>query len=152
MEETIQTKSIEETQSFAKIFAKKLHGGDVVLLYGNLGAGKTTFVQGLANGLGIEKRIISPTFIIMRTYEIQGKSNRSADGANAKTFYHVDLYRLKQESEIENIGLVDLMGKDDGIVVIEWPERLGGLLPKNAWEIYFETVGENERKVIVQQN
>jgi tRNA threonylcarbamoyladenosine biosynthesis protein TsaE len=66
----VHTNSAEETQHAGKTFAKKLHGGDVILLYGNLGAGKTTFVQGLAKGLGIEKRIISPTFIIVRRYEI----------------------------------------------------------------------------------
>lgn len=140
MVEEVITKNIEETQLFAEKFAKNLQGGDVVLLYGNLGAGKTTFVQGLAKGLGITHRIISPTFIILRTYQFV-KGN----------FYHVDLYRLGREKEIEDIGLLDLIGKPENIVVIEWPEKLGKLLPKDAWQLRFEQNGENERIIKVEK-
>lgn len=147
MEEIFLTKNAEQTQSFAENFAKKLHGGDVVLLYGNLGAGKTTFVQGLAKGLGMTHRIISPTFIIVRTYEVEAKNKKT----NIKKFYHVDLYRLGSEKEIEDIGLVELMQNRENVVVIEWPERLGSLLPKHAWQLYFKTKGENEREITQRQ-
>lgn len=140
MVEKIVTKNTAETQEFAEDFAKKLQGGDVVLLYGNLGAGKTTFVQGLAKGLGIKHRIISPTFIILRTYYLD-KGN----------FYHVDLYRLQSEKEIEAIGLIDLMGKNENIVVIEWPEKLGSLLPQNAWRLHFESQGEDNRLITIEK-
>ncbi len=139
MEEVFLSKNAEETQEFAQKFAKKVANGGVILLYGNLGAGKTTFVQGLAKGLGIQKRIISPTFIIVRSYESQ-----------TKDFYHVDLYRLQQEKEIEGLGLVELIKNPDNIIAIEWPERLGLLMPKKRIEIRFELLGENERKIIVR--
>lgn len=170
MTEEMHTKSAEETQQFANNLAQKLHGGDVLLLYGNLGAGKTTFVQGLANGLGIERRIISPTFIILRTYEIPSLSSRAQprdlsqvkeisrsinrprnDSLEVKNFYHVDLYRLQSEREIEDIGLPSFMGDKENIVVIEWPERLGSLIPKNAWKLFFENEGEDKRKIRVER-
>lgn len=147
MEEVFSTKSIEETQKLAQDFAKKIASGGVVLLYGNLGAGKTTFVQGLAKGLGITHRIISPTFIILRTYEIPSLSSR----AKSRDLYHVDLYRLESEKEIEGLGLVDLLKNSDNIIVIEWPERMGTLLPKNAWKISIETTGENEREITIKK-
>ena len=148
MVEEITTKSSEETQTFAEQFASRLKGGDIILLYGNLGAGKTTFVQGLAKGVGITHRIISPTFIVLRTYEISVKRK----ALSVKYFYHVDLYRLEKEKEIEDIGLIDLMGKPDNIVIIEWPEKLGTLLPKNAWKISFETKRENERLIRIEKS
>lgn len=147
MAEVFLTHNAEETQTFAQGFAKKLHGGDIVLLYGNLGAGKTTFVQGLARGLGITHRIISPTFIILRTYKVKSENQES----KIKNFYHVDLYRLESEKEIEDIGLLDLMRKQENIVVIEWPEKLGQLLPENAWQLHFENKGEDIREIRVEK-
>lgn len=146
MDEVFLSKSTEETQQFAEKFAKELKGGDIVLLYGNLGAGKTTFVQGLAKGLGISHRIISPTFIILRTYSLGNKEK----GIDIRNFYHVDLYRLQTDKEIEDIGLIDLMGKKENIVVIEWPEKLGLLMPKNAWQLKFKNNGEDEREITVK--
>lgn len=139
MQNTLQTNSAQETQAIAKKFANKLHPGDIVLLYGNLGAGKTTFTQGLAKGLGITRRIISPTFILMRTYEM----------ANAKTFYHVDLYRLEKDKEIEGIGFIEKIGIKDSIIVIEWPEKLQGYVPKKRWEIHIEDRGGEKREIQV---
>lgn len=147
MEENFSTKNVEETQQLAEKFAQKIASGGVVLLYGNLGAGKTTFVQGLAKGLGIKHRIISPTFIILRTYEIPPLSSR----AKSRDLYHIDLYRLESEKEIEGLGLVDLLKNPDNIIVIEWPERMGELLPKNTWQISIETIGENEREIKIEK-
>lgn len=151
MREELRTQSAAETQKFANEFAQKLQGGDVVLLFGNLGAGKTTFVQGLGKALGIERRIISPTFIILRTYQVQPSTMLSQE-VPLRNFYHVDLYRLGSEKEIEDIGLVSLMGDEENIVVIEWPERLGSLMPKNAWKLYFENEGEDKRKIRVEDD
>jgi len=101
-----------------------------------LGSGKTTFVQGLAKGLGIEKKIISPTFILMRTYG---------------NLYHVDLYRLEGNvaEEAKNLGLTDIWGKKDNIVVIEWAEKIKEIIPKKAKWIKFENIGEDERKITI---
>lgn len=137
----IITKSLSETQQFAKDFVRKLSGGTVLLLFGDLGAGKTTFTQGLAKGLGINKRIMSPTFIIMRTY--------SLNNGNIKHFYHVDLYRLQSEQEIIDLGLPELMANPAAITVIEWSEKLGSLKPKNAWQLQFTYLSETERRITI---
>lgn len=127
----------------AREFATKLHGGDILCFYGDLGAGKTTFIQGLAQGLGIEKRVNSPTFIILRSYDIPDRE--------LQAFYHVDLYRLETEREILLTGLMDAMQEKNAITAIEWPERMGSLLPANRWEIHLEPIGESERKIHIER-
>jgi tRNA threonylcarbamoyladenosine biosynthesis protein TsaE len=136
-----KTYSTSQTQEKGVSLAKKLKPGDCILLFGNLGAGKTTFVQGLAKGLGIKKRIISPTFVIIRTYQIN---------QNAGNFYHVDLYRLQKEQDIKNAGLLEILSQN-AIVAIEWPEKMGSMLPKKCWEIFFDTISEKERKITIQK-
>ncbi|CAN5318050.1 hypothetical protein BH10PAT1_BH10PAT1_3980 [soil metagenome] len=103
---------------------------------GELGAGKTTFIQGLAKGLGIKNKITSPTFILMRTYD---------------RFSHLDLYRLEGdiENEVRNLGLFDIMGKENNIVAIEWAEKIKNVLPKETVWINFENMNENERKITI---
>jgi len=132
------TKSAKETKKFGQRVADKIGGkGAIIALIGNLGAGKTTFTQGFASGLGIKKRIISPTFILMRKYE---------------DFYHVDLYRLEDdvEKEVTNLGLTDIWGKNGNVVLIEWAEKIEGILPKDTIRIEFETLSEDERKIVVK--
>lgn len=132
------TKSFQETQKLAAEFAKKLKGGEIIALVGEMGAGKTTFVQGLAQGLGIERRITSPTFIIMRRYETTSKS-----------LFHLDLYRLEGnlENEVKNLGLADVWGKQENIVVIEWAEKIKNWLPKNTIWVNFDMVGAEKRRI-----
>lgn len=130
------TKNPGETQAFAKEIAKTLQSGDILALYGDLGSGKTTFVQGLAAGLGIAQRIISPTFIIMRSYD--------------KNFYHVDLYRIETEKDIEGLGLKEIMEDNESIVVIEWPEKIEKFLPKHTKRMYFTYKNDNEREIIYE--
>ena len=139
------THSVEETQQFAEKFAKEIQPGDIITLSGDLGAGKTTFTQGFAKGLGITQRIISPTFIIARKYRITDSKLSIA------YFYHIDLYRLHKEEEIESVGLSEIFGEKDAIAVIEWPERLGSLLPKKRWEIKIESLREDERKITLDK-
>lgn len=135
------TKNPGETQAFAKEIAKTMKSGAIVALYGDLGSGKTTFVQGLAAGLGIVQRIISPTFIIMREYKFKGKE---------AMFYHVDLYRIETEKDIEGLGLKEIMGDQESIVVIEWPEKIEKLLPKHTKRMYFTYKNDNEREIIYE--
>jgi len=139
MSKTIITKSFSETQKLGREFAQELHGGEVVALHGDLGAGKTTFVQGLAEGLGIKQRIISPTFIIMRTYQVE-----------AKNFYHIDLYRIESERDVAGLGLLELMEDPQNIVVIEWPEKIENLLPEKRIDIYFTYFGDDRREIIIE--
>jgi len=127
----IVTNSKEETQEFAKDFAKKLEKGSVICLYGDLGAGKTTFVQGLAEGLGISDRIISPTFVFIRQHGY---------------FYHIDLYRVSSEKEVKELGLSELFSQEN-IVVIEWAEKMKDLLPKKRIDIYIKQLEGDRREI-----
>ena len=135
------TKSAQETQSLGQKIAANLVGGETFALSGDLGSGKTTFVQGFSKGLGLTSRIISPTFILMRKYQVPGKD-----------FYHVDLYRLEKDvdKEVINLGLTDVWGKPGNIVVIEWAEKIKNSIPKNARWIFFENLGEEKRKITVK--
>ena len=137
----IITKSFEETRQVGFEFAKTLKGGEVLTLHGDLGAGKTTFMQGLARGLGITRNILSPTFIIMRSYDIAHAGN------TGKKLYHVDLYRIESEKDIDAIGLPELMGDTEAIVAIEWPEKIENVLPKKKREIFLEYIDENKRQI-----
>jgi tRNA threonylcarbamoyladenosine biosynthesis protein TsaE len=137
------TNSFEETQNLGKEFAKTLKGGEFLALYGNLGGGKTTFAQGLALGLGIKRRIISPTFIIIRTYDLRPKTKNQ----RPRTFYHIDLYRAETADDIIGLGLDELILNGNNIVVVEWAEKMKDFLPKERIDIYFEYLDENKRKI-----
>lgn len=146
------TNSFTETQQLGEDFAKQLRGGEVLCLYGDLGSGKTTFVQGLAKGLGVTGKIISPTFIIMRQYVIPDLiQNPELDarlhGHDNGLFYHIDLYRIGSEREIEELGLLELLNDPETIVVIEWPEKMENLLPKKRIDIFFEYVKDDKREI-----
>lgn len=140
---TVITQNNSETQKLAEDFAKTLQGGEVLCLWGDLGFGKTTFTQGLAKGLGLTGRITSPTFLIMRTYTLTNETTEKP----VKMLYHVDLYRVTNEKEIIELGLLDLMQHPEHIVVIEWPEKMGTLLPEKRIDIKFEYIDENRRKI-----
>ena len=131
------TKSAKETFELGYKTGHSLKAGSVLALKGDLGSGKTTFIQGLASALGI-KRIISPTFILMRSYG---------------NFYHLDLYRLEGnvETQVKELGFEEIAEKDENIVVIEWAEKAKNILPKNTHWIYFESLGDNSRKIIMEQ-
>lgn len=134
------TSSFEETQNLGKELAKTLKGGELVALYGNLGGGKTTFVQGLAIGLGIKRRIISPTFIIIRSYKtLINKKN--------KNFFHVDLYRTETLDDLRGLGIDEIIDNSNNIIVVEWAEKMKDLLPRKRIDIYFEYLDENKRKI-----
>jgi tRNA threonylcarbamoyladenosine biosynthesis protein TsaE len=130
------TRSEDETVAAAREFAATLAAGDVVLLSGNLGAGKTAFVRGLAAGLGIDPgEVSSPTFTIVHEYR-----------GGRLTLYHADLYRLERAAT-EDIGLEE-MGVRDGVLAIEWPDRLTHDLP-GAREVRLQIVGDEERQITI---
>jgi len=143
MEKTTITSSFEETQQLGFDFAKTLKGDEVLALYGDLGAGKTTFMQGLAKGLGITRNIISPTFIIMRTYQIGNRDQ----GLGIRNLYHVDLYRIEGEQDAQGLGLFELFNQRENIVAIEWPDKIENLLPANRINIYFTYLGDEKREI-----
>lgn len=147
---TFITKNSLETQKLGKVFSKRLNLFQsstlpkVIALYGELGSGKTTFVQGLAKELGI-KKIISPTFIIVRSYKIRFKIY----DLRIKNFYHIDLYRVESSKDIEELGIKELINDPENIVVIEWAERMKNLLPKERIDVEFEYVNEDKRRVTI---
>lgn len=137
------TRNAQETKELGRKIGSSLVGGEVLALVGDLGAGKTTFVQGLAEGLGIKSKIISPTFILMKQQELP------AGG----TLYHVDLYRLEGDvdREVVNLGLPDIWGRGGNIVVVEWAEKSKTSFPPETVWINFEHTGEDERKITVNK-
>lgn len=138
------TNSQKETKKLAHEFAKTLKAGDVIALYGDLGTGKTTFAQGLASGLGVRKKVMSPTFIFMRSYPITFKKN-------PLTFHHLDLYRGQDEKDFKSLGLDEIF-TTDAIVVLEWADRIKRILPKKRIDIYFENKNGQKRKIKIQTN
>jgi len=112
--------SAEETRAIGRRLAAGLRAGDVLLLHGDLGAGKTTFTQGIAAGLGIAGPVPSPTFTLVNEYT----------GAGHLSLYHLDLYRLSGLSETASLGYEEDLEPTDGSTVVEWPERAGLLLPE----------------------
>lgn len=124
--------SPEQTLQIGEQFAKKLKKGDVVLLKGEMGAGKTVFVKGVALALGIKERITSPTYAYMNDY----------DGV----LYHYDCYRLSSGEDAEGLGLTDYFYAG-GICIIEWSENIADVLPKNCISVSIEKISENKRRI-----
>ena len=128
--------SVEETWALAAELAKELRPGDVVCLEGELGAGKTTFTQGLAAALGVPGRVTSPTFCIVQEHR----------GERA-FLVHMDLYRLRGEEDVEAVGWEDYLSRG-AIVVVEWPERAGGLVPPDARRVSFHYLPGEEKRIV----
>ncbi len=141
----ITTTSTKETQELAHKLAHKIKPGDVLALYGDLGSGKTTFTSYLVSALGIESRVQSPSFVIIRKYDRTGANTK-----DIKTVYHIDLYRLTKKGELEDLGLEELFAEENAISIIEWPELAQDLLPKGAMTMKFKYLDENIRSINVQ--
>ena len=136
---TTVSQSEDETATLAKNLAKRLHAGDVLLLSGNLGAGKTAFVRGLAEGLGLDPdEVSSPTFTLLHEY----RGGRLA-------LYHADLYRLDRAAAAD-IGLEEV-GVGDGVLAIEWPERLAHAMP-GAITVAIAIVDETTRTIAITED
>ena len=137
------TQNAEETRKLGEKIARSLSGGEVLALYGELGSGKTTFVQGLARGLGIKKRVLSPSFTLIKQYKISPP--------RCNTLYHIDLYRIENEKDADGLGLKEIWSDPKNICVIEWAEKIKKILPKERWEIHFEYLSENVRQIVIKK-
>lgn len=138
----MRSKKLEETLELGRQTAKLLRGGDVLALQGELGAGKTAFVKGMAQSLGIKKTIRSPSFNLMKIYHLPRPRN------NIKLLAHLDCYRLNSPSEAIDIGLADYLADKQALTAIEWPEKIKKILPKNrTMKIRFKTLSETERSI-----
>lgn len=133
------THTEKDTLTFAKEFSFTLKPGDIVALHGDLGAGKTTFSKGVISSFSsvLETEVQSPTFTYLNIYE------------GNLVIYHFDLYRLKNEQEFIAMGFLDYLGEVDGICLIEWPNRITGLLPKGTQHIHFEHLEQGGREIHV---
>jgi len=143
-----------QTQEFAKKVLTKLKGKNPICLYGELGSGKTTFVQGLARALGVKKRVISPTFILMRSYQLPVTSYQKRGDWRLATgdwqhLIHLDCYRIESEKDLKSFDLKELCEDKKNLVVIEWAEKLKKILPKGRIDIEFEYAGRNKRKILI---
>jgi len=135
----IISSSAEQTKALAGIIGARLQNGDILALSGELGSGKTCFTGGLALGLGIgEKyRITSPTFTLINEYPAKIK------------LYHFDIYRIKDYTDFEDLGYEEYFN-GDGVVVIEWAEKIAEILPDDSFMITFEYLDENKRKIVME--
>lgn len=140
--------SVQETYNIAFALGEKAvlqfqsEQALLFVLQGELGAGKTTFAQGFAAGVGITDRIISPTFLIVKSYPVP---------FTERTLYHIDCYRLGNLQDLTELGWQEIMMNPQHIVLLEWPERVGGFFNVPKTEIIFETVGQEERELTIRE-
>jgi tRNA threonylcarbamoyladenosine biosynthesis protein TsaE len=134
----IESPSAEETAAAGERLAQSLRPGDVVALTGELGAGKTCFTQGLARGLGVTGRAVSPTFVLVNEYR------------GRLPVHHVDAYRTESMTELLDLGLDELIA-GDGVTVIEWADKLLPLLPPDTIHVHIEGVGDEPRVIVIHR-
>jgi tRNA threonylcarbamoyladenosine biosynthesis protein TsaE len=138
MQNQFAATSSTQTKKLGETLAQELRGGEIICLSGELGAGKTTFTQGLLKGLKIKGPYTSPTFAIMKLYKVK----------NYKV-YHLDAYRVGSK-DILNLGWKDFAGKTDSIVIIEWAEKVKKIIPSKAFWINFKWMNKKERKITLK--
>jgi tRNA threonylcarbamoyladenosine biosynthesis protein TsaE len=132
----LESSGPEETRRLGQALGRAAEAGDVILLSGELGAGKTVFVQGIARGLEFEGPVSSKSFVLLGEY------------AGRLTLYHADLYRLDSPEEVEDLALEEISG--DGVLVVEWPERGDVVLPAERLTLRFEVTGPETRRITLE--
>lgn len=135
----------KQTLFFAENFAKKLKAGDVIALTGNLGSGKTVFTKGIAKALNIKERVSSPTFNIIKIYNIPRAINKKI---NAEYLCHIDAYRLKSSKDLIELGIDEILSSKKTITIIEWADKVKNILPKNNISIQFQTTDNKNKRII----
>ena len=128
-----------ETQSYAEALAKDFKGGEALLLVGEMGAGKTHFVKGLAKGLGVEEVVTSPTFALHNVY------------SGRLTLNHFDFYRIDDSEEVAILGLDEFFYDKNGVAAIEWSENVKDLLPKHCITVTIDKIDDNTRRITVKE-
>lgn len=150
------TDSPSQTKKIGKIFAKEIlkiknnKKAIIIGLEGDLGGGKTTFLQGFASGLGIKEKILSPTFVIMRKHKIKIKNSNYSlfMRCKIKNFCHIDCYRINRSKDMLVLEFKEIISNPQNIIAVEWAERVKSLLPKNIAWIKFDFTDKNKRRII----
>ena len=137
---TLISRSETETENFAAELARRLAPGAVVTLNGDLGAGKTVFARGFARGLGITEPVSSPTYTIVQEYPLDGGGR----------LYHLDLYRINSPESALAFGVDEFFDAPDAYTLVEWAERIGGIIPSDAVNVTIIQRSENEREIRVR--
>jgi tRNA threonylcarbamoyladenosine biosynthesis protein TsaE len=138
------TATVEETKEYAARFGAALIAGDVVVLRGELGAGKTQFAKGIARAFWLdEEEVASPTFALVNEYDI--KLNDGSDGK----LYHLDCYRFEKPEELLELGVEEYLYPKQAISIIEWPERIEHFLPLHRYEVHLEELSPMGRKITI---
>jgi tRNA threonylcarbamoyl adenosine modification protein YjeE len=141
--QTFLTHSAEETKELGKKLATEILPKTLVCLTGDLGAGKTTFVQGFLEEMEVIRPYVSPTFVIMKQYDLPASVN------SIERIYHADAYRVEAK-DFENIGFAEWCADERGVVILEWPERVKEIIPPNAQTISFVWKSDSEREITIQ--
>ena len=147
------TNTPEETKKFAQNFVRNLKGGEILGLVGDLGAGKTVFVQGLAKALGVKEVVNSPTFVLMKIYEISlTKGARPSTPNIIQRLVHIDAYRLESFEQLKEIGIEEYLNQKDCVVAIEWADKVSEIkqYPKYQEIIFKEGKSLEERVICIQ--
>ena len=139
MERIVITHGPEETEEVGFGLASLVADGDVVALVGELGAGKTTFVKGLARGLFVKDVILSPSFLLARSYE------------GRLPFHHLDAYRINSAHELAEVGLQEHLPPSEGVTAVEWADRIQGLIPPGAVWVTLEHAGDDRRRITLRR-
>lgn len=149
----IKTKSAKETKDTAKFLLRSVrstkrkpkNGPLILALEGNLGSGKTTFAQGAARSLGIKEKVVSPTFVLLKIYELATKSD-------FKYLIHVDCYRLGSYKDLLHLGFEKMLKDKDAVLIIEWASRIGKILPRGTLRIKFRHGAQTNTRFIEFKN
>lgn len=143
------TTSPSQTKKLAKSFVKEIFKNNfkktatIIGLIGDLGSGKTTFLQGFVKGLNIKEKILSPTFVLIKKYKIKNIKYK------IQNFYHIDFYRIEKSKEILDLDFKKIIFNNENIVAIEWANKIKKLLPKNTIWINFQFIDKTKRKIIM---
>jgi len=139
--------SLEEFSAVASDFAlslkKSAEGARLVTLSGELGSGKTTFVQSVARALGISEAVTSPTFVIEKIYNLKDQEFNK--------LIHIDAYRLENSLQLINLGWRDILSENGNVIFLEWPEKVADILPSERANVFFQSLGEDERGINIEE-
>jgi len=144
----IITENARATKALGRALGRRCRGGEVFALTGDLGAGKTCLIQGLALGLGVKQRVNSPTFNIWKIYRLVGHAGKDGVAKRIKYFCHLDAYRLQSAKDLTALGVKEWLGRPDTVTAIEWAEKVKRIWPKKTKRIRISAAG-SQRNILI---